>query len=244
MPIATLIAATVTAGLLGAGVIVTPAVTAGNRNALDDRGTAACMGRRLSDGPDRDGWGPGRREGFGRGMRMPGAGAMGPGMRPGMGPRSGGAQERLLTELPTGTLTDTQKQTLMRNAEEEKLAHDVYVKLADSSGDVRFTRIAAAELQHLRAVRTVLARYGVEDPTRGKAEGEFATRSVAADYHRYVDAGSQSAEKALEVGRRIERADITVLQQAERGLDAPAVHALYENLQRASQMHLHAFSRG
>ena len=78
------------------------------------------------------------------------------------------------TDLPaSGTLTTAQRTALAGMAEEEKLAHDVYVALAASTGDQRFTRIAASEAQHLSAVRTLLARYGIADPTAGKADGQF-----------------------------------------------------------------------
>ena len=53
-------------------------------------------------------------------------------------------------------------------AEEEKLAHDVYVALAARYPDLmQFARIQRSETMHLTAVRTLLTRYGIADPTTG-----------------------------------------------------------------------------
>jgi hypothetical protein len=228
MRTATVIAAAVTAGVVGAGVLAVPAVLAAGQDPSPQTSSV---------GPWRgDGVGPG----WGRGMGMDGRGGR---FGPGTGYR---AADRdgcpMLAGDATGSLTATQKRTLARNAEEEKLAHDVYLRLAQSSGDARFTRIAAAESRHLAMVRTLLDRYHVDDPTQGLAEGEFATPAVTAEYRRYVDAGSGSVADALGVGRQIERTDIDALAQAQRGLDAPDVETLYEHLGLASQMHLRAFS--
>ena len=58
-----------------------------------------------------------------------------------------------------GTLTPAQVGQLVRMREEEKLAHDVYVSLAQSSGLQIFNNIANAESQHMRAVEQLASRY-------------------------------------------------------------------------------------
>ena len=67
-----------------------------------------------------------------------------------------------------GTLTTRQQSTLAAMAQEEKVAHDLYAAFAGRHDAVTFDRIAAAETQHLTAVRTLLQRYGLPDPTAGK----------------------------------------------------------------------------
>jgi hypothetical protein len=144
--------------------------------------------------------------------------------------------------LPAGgTLTSDQLTTLAAMAEEDKLAHDVYVALAASTGDARFTRIAASESRHLDAIRVLLTRYGVQDPTAGTRDGQFATASVQSTYDRLVAQGRVSLEAALGVGRTIESADIADLGKAMSGLDAPDVTTVYQRLSAASQHHLDAF---
>ena len=65
-----------------------------------------------------------------------------------------------------------------RDGREEKLAHDVYVALVDATGDARFTRIAASESRHLAAIRVLLTRYGVNDPTAASRRRPCRTSST------------------------------------------------------------------
>lgn len=141
----------------------------------------------------------------------------------------------------SGTLTAAQLADLGWMAEEEKLAHDVYVALAEVTGDTRFTRIASAESRHLDAVRTLLARYDQADPTEGRGAGEFADAELAALYPKLVEQGSTSLAAALEVGRTIERMDIADLTEKLDGLSAPDVEKVYGSLLAGSQNHLRAF---
>jgi len=141
----------------------------------------------------------------------------------------------------SSTLTAQQKTTLAAMAEEEKLAHDVYLALAADTSDVRFSRIATAEQRHLNAVRTLMLRYGVTDPTAGKAAGEFTSSSVAQQYSELVAQGTKSLVAALEVGRGIEQADLADLRAATKNLTAPDVTAVYTHLSEASARHLRVF---
>ncbi|MEJ2577942.1 MAG: DUF2202 domain-containing protein [Kineosporiaceae bacterium] len=172
-------------------------------------------------------------------------GGYGRGGAAGRGPGSGVAPEDRpyadTSVYPSGTLTDEQKAKLAAIAEDEKLAHDVYVALAESTGDTRFSRIADSESQHLSAVRTMLDRYGIDDPTAGLAEGEFATEAVQKLYDDLLAEGRTSLTAALEVGQKIEKLDIADLDAAAAGLDAPDVAAVYSNLKEGSQRHLAAF---
>jgi len=182
--------------------------------------------------------------GYGMGGGMgPGWGGDGPhaGMGAGMGAGAGACP--LSTDIATGTLTAAQKTTLAGMAEEEKLAHDLYQAFADKYDAVVFDRIATAETRHLTTVRTLLDRYGITDPTAGKAPGQFATADVQATYDSYLREGNASLDAALGVGEKVERADITALDQAQNGLQAPDVQLVYQHLLNASQHHLAAFTR-
>ncbi|MFR0355660.1 DUF2202 domain-containing protein [Streptomyces sediminimaris] len=142
---------------------------------------------------------------------------------------------------PQGTLTAAQKTTLAGMAEEEKLAHDLYTVFAQRY-DVRiFQRIAAAETQHLSAVRTLLDRYGITDPTAGKQAGEFTDPAVRATYDRLLRQGEDSLAGALKAGRTVEKDDVAALTGALSGLTAPDTRQVYGNLLDASQRHLAAF---
>jgi hypothetical protein len=176
---------------------------------------------------------------------VPGYGMHGAGGGMGMGAGVGMGDGSCLfsTDVASGTLTGVQKTALATMAEEEKLAHDLYQAFADKYDAVVFDRIAAAETRHLAAVRTLLDRYGIADPTAGKAAGQFASASVQATYDSYLREGNASLEAALGVGQKVEKADIAALEAARDGLDAPDVELVYQHLLAASRHHLAAFNR-
>jgi hypothetical protein len=187
---------------------------------------------------------PGSGAGMGPGMGM----GSGMGMSSGYGGRMavGGTDATGLCPMVAGaaqgTLTAAQQSTLQSMAEEEKLAGDLYQAFADRYPAVIFDRIGAAEDQHLAAVRGLLDRYGLSDPTAGKPAGQFATASVQATYDRLLAQGRTDQNAALAVGRQVEQTDITSLQQAADGLDAPDVAVVYRHLLAASRQHLAAFT--
>jgi hypothetical protein len=146
------------------------------------------------------------------------------------------------TSAPSGTLSEQQKATLASMAQEEKLAGDLYQAFADKYPAMVFDRIAAAEDQHLDAVRTLLTRYGLSDPTAGKPAGQFSDPTWQATYDRLLAEGSADQSAAFRVGQQVERTDIADLQQALNGLNAADVTQVYQHLLAASQRHLTAFT--
>lgn len=232
-----IIATTAAGAVLAAGVIAVPALAAGRGPGPATLGTATPgPSASVTDCPYRDdgtGMGPGNGAGMGRWGNGAGRGRWG----------SGPAVTDPLAGLQQGSLTSAQRTALAGMAEEEKLAHDVYVALAAATNDVRFTRIAAAEARHLAQVRALLARYGVADPTAGKADGAFASTAIAQQYQDLVARGSASLDAALAVGRDIENADLKALDAAGSGVTAPDALTVYGRLANGSQMHLRAFSR-
>ena len=182
--------------------------------------------------------------GYGQGGMGMGYGRGGMGMGGGGWMRSGGPAGAVcpwLDGVAQGTLTPAQKTTLQAMAEEEKLAGDLYQAFADRYPAAVFDRIGAAEDQHLAAVRALLTRYGLSDPTAGKAAGQFATASVQASYDRLLAQGRAGQTAALSVGQQAEQASITALQQAASGLEAPDVVRVYQHLLTASEHHLAMF---
>lgn len=174
----------------------------------------------------------------------------GPGNGPGGGPgtpvatapgRHGGDCPLGVT-VPSGTLTDEQRATLAYNAEEEKLAHDLYAEFATRYDAVIFDRIAGAESRHLNAVRTMLDRYGIVDPTAAKAAGQFTNPDIQATYDTLLAQGVTNEQAALQVGVTVETDDIAQLRSALDGLTAPDVQHVYTRLLTASERHLTAFN--
>ncbi len=128
---------------------------------------------------------------------------------------------------------------LMR--EEEKLAHDVYRALYEKWQIPVFNNIAKAESRHYDAVGYLLETYAVEDPAL-KKEGKFRNKELADLYDQLLEKGNTSIIAAFEVGAYIEELDIQdLLEQLSAGYDEQ-VNTVFENLERASEVHLRAFN--
>jgi hypothetical protein len=225
--------ATAAGAALAIGLIAIPALASNSGPTTPNLNASAGAGA---------GYGPG---GWGMGYGRGGAGMTGNGWSAndsgtGMGRWAAGDVDPL-TGLSQGSLSAEQKAKLAGMAEEEKLAHDVYVKLAASTNDARFTRIAAAEARHLTEVRALLTRYGITDPTAGKADGQFASDKVQSLYSDLVARGTASLDAALAVGRDIENLDLKDLSTAGTGVTAQDVSTVYTRLANGSRMHLRAF---
>jgi hypothetical protein len=229
---------TVAAGaVLATGLLAAAPALAAGRGPGGTGTTAACpyaadgTGARAMNGR---GGGTGNGAGMGSGM--------GSGMGLGMGRQGTGASTSdPLAGLTQGTLSPAQKTSLAGMAEEEKLAHDVYLVLGKTSGDARFSRITVAEARHLTEIRALLTRYGVADPTAGKVDGVFADAAAQKMYTDFIARGDDSPATALAVGVAIEQADIAALTAARAGVTAPDVLTVYTRLSNGSSRHLRAF---
>lgn len=215
----TILLAAAAAGTLSLALAV-PAVAAGNGvgQGSGPTSTSTCTGDQ-----DRAGTGQATQHRRGRG-----GGA-------GLGAGSGATRT-------TATLTADQVAEMMAMAEEEKLAGDVYAVLAERLEDAELAAIATSEDRHLDRVRTLMARYGVSDPTAGMGVGEFATGSVATAFADFVEQGSAGLAEAYQVGVVIEETDIADLERILDGTNPRDVTRVYTNLKRASEHHLAAFT--
>lgn len=166
------------------------------------------------------------------------------------GTRQGAGNGRAATATGRGTtsrtvvaLTAAQKAELQGMVEEEKLAGDVYAALAAQYDDAELAAIAASEDRHAASLRTLLARYGVSDPTAGYASGAFPTASVQALYGDLLARGSADLTAAYAVGADIEQMDIDDLTAAIAGATGVTdLTRVYTNLRTGSQHHLAAFT--
>jgi len=179
------------------------------------------MGGQMNDGDE---------SGNGRGGGKGNGGGMGAGVN--------------LDGVDSGTLTAAQQTALAEMADEEKMAHDLYIALGDKFPDLRqFQMIPNAESRHLEAVQTLLTRYSIADPTAGKSTGEFTSARIQNLYDTLLAQGSASSAAALNVGVLVEKTDIADLNAAGKDVTAPDVKVVYQNLTTGSEHHLAAFSR-
>jgi hypothetical protein len=205
----------------------------GGQGAIDGVGWARSggAGRTTSD----DGW-----TGGGAGVGSGGAyGGNGRGYEDGE-TSSGDVADRV-ADYPLATLTQAEIDGLVHMREEEKLAHDVYVALADAWGSRVFENIARSETVHADAVKTLLDRYGIADPAAGMAAGSFTDPGLQQLYDELVARGRTSLTEAFTVGALIEDLDIADLR--ERSTATPDLAVVYADLESGSENHLRAFTR-
>ena len=151
-------------------------------------------------------------------------------------------EEEVTTDSTVDTSTLAEMLTFI--VQEEKLAHDLYVQLARTSGAVQFQNILNSESTHISLVQGLLATYNIVDPTVGLAEGEFVDQELQALYDSLLASGSVDRAGAIAAGIAVEEkdiADIEVMLASELPSDVASV---LERLLSGSQNHLAAFQRG
>ncbi|WP_297088963.1 DUF2202 domain-containing protein [uncultured Draconibacterium sp.] len=137
-------------------------------------------------------------------------------------------------------LTEADISGLVLMREEEKLAHDVYLKFYELYGQAIFENIAKSEAAHTNAVLNLLNGYGIEDPALEVA-GEFSNEEFAALYAALIEAGSVGLVEALTVGATIEDLDIFDLQELLKETSSADITGVYQNLLKGSENHMRAF---
>ena len=153
------------------------------------------------------------------------------------------SQAPVTTSSASASLAPEQAAALAYLREEEKLARDVYLVLAGTSGDRRFTMIGRSEQQHYDMVGELLAAYNVPDPALGRKPGSFTDPALQVAYDDFIRRGAASREAALAVGREIERMDLADLAERRSDLPQADIRAVLDRLATGSERHLAAFSR-
>ncbi len=160
----------------------------------------------------------------------------------GQGPDDG-IHEETIAAMSKGDLTDAEIQGILFMREEEKLARDVYLALADSWGMNIFSNIADSENTHMDAVLTLIEMNDLEDPVGEAGRGVFENQELQNLYNDLVDRGIESLDEAILVGGAIEEIDIMDLQDYLEGTENDAVRSVYQNLLQGSINHLRSFVR-
>ena len=139
--------------------------------------------------------------------------------------------------------TTAQKLQLQYLVEEEKLARDVYLYLAENVTSSKFANIARSEQTHMDQIALVLKTYNYFNPTTTRAPGVFRDKTLQALYNTLIAQGSTDVAAAFQVGRDIEELDIKDLQvMLKSTMPADMKYAL-DRLLNGSINHLAAFSR-
>lgn len=146
-----------------------------------------------------------------------------------------------INSTTSSDLTDEEAAGLQFMVEEEKLARDVYLTMFEEWDFRIFENIARSEQTHMEAIRTLLDRYDVDDPSAGMAVGEFNNDELQDLYNGLVATGSESLADALLVGGDIEEIDILDLEERIEGTDKADIIQVYDRLLSGSENHQRAF---
>jgi hypothetical protein len=139
-------------------------------------------------------------------------------------------------------LTETEKHWLNYMREEEKLARDIYLLSFDLWGLRIFENIPMSEQRHMDAVKSLLDKYGLQDPAGGNGLGEFTNPELQALYDDLAAMVAVSVVDALNVGVLIEEKDIADLKDGISTAKHTDIKNVYTNLLEASYHHLDAFN--
>jgi len=131
----------------------------------------------------------------------------------------------------------------LRQMDEEKLAYQVYTKLAESYPNIRpFQNIPKAERRHYEALRQhALKVQNAVDP--GPVDSAFIYDETGDLFEQLIGKGLESKAAAIQVGIDIETLDIRDLKEAIKASDDPVLTGIYKRLLDGSQRHLKAFER-
>lgn len=140
-----------------------------------------------------------------------------------------------------GELTDAEEATLVFMREEEKLARDVYLSMAEIYDEPIFDNIAVSEQRHMDTMLSKIELFEVDDPVTDDSVGAFTNPLLAARFDQMVTDGMASVLAAYQVGALIEEMDIYDLGQAIAETNKQTLINAYENLRAASRNHLRAF---
>lgn len=142
-----------------------------------------------------------------------------------------------------GQLSEQELEDLLWMVEEERLAHDVYVKLGSKWPLRMYNNISSAEKVHIASLSNLLKNYGVDVSSLGNQSGMFTHSEIQGLYSELVERGEKTLEDAIAVGLLIEEMDIADLSKRIKRTDKKDIKQVYQFLQMGSRNHLRAFSR-
>jgi len=157
------------------------------------------------------------------------------------GSQQGSCMLQYLATTPMQELSDQEISALKQLREEEKLARDVYLYLAQDNSLRVFSNIARAEQQHMDAIGVLLDRYEITDPITDDTPGVFSSEEFISLYSALTQAGSASQNAALQVGATIEDLDIFDLQEGLNACDNTDIKMVFQNLMKGSRNHMRSF---
>ncbi len=145
-------------------------------------------------------------------------------------------------------LNDTEVEGLLFMREEEELARDLYtdIYIAKSSRLTTFKNISDnAETKHAEAIRVLLDRYEISDPSTG-LHNTYTDSDLQDLYDLLLNNAIGSDDlAALRVGALVEETDISDINthKANVSLEHTDIISTYDNLLCGSRNHLRSFAK-
>jgi hypothetical protein len=158
-----------------------------------------------------------------------------------VGPNCSGGVGALFDAIEPAPLSDADTADVLFLREEEKLARDVYLTLAERWQLPIFANIARAEQRHMDLVLLMLETYGLEDPVVDDGVGAFTDPSLDSLFDELTAAGEISLIEALFVGATIEDMDLADLLEITANTENRHLALVAYNLAKGSRNHLRAF---
>ena len=148
------------------------------------------------------------------------------------------AETKILTGQP---LDATEIHHLEFIREEEKLARDVYIVMAEKWGNPIFSLIIESEQRHMDAMLKLLNYFDIEDPVKDDGVGSFTDPDIGGLFTTLTERGLASEDEALAVGAFIEEYDILDIWKAVGETDVDHINDVYTNLYEGSYNHLRGY---
>ncbi len=144
---------------------------------------------------------------------------------------------------PAATVDATVAEQLTYIRDEERLARDLYLAIAELYPDTTaFSRIAVSEQRHFDSVGGLLTRYGLTDPSAGREVGDYADAGLTQMYDQLLSQAKASVHEAYKVGVAFEVTDIADLETSLAGNLPADARKVLTNLLAGSNNHLAAFT--
>jgi len=160
-----------------------------------------------------------------------------------VGPKCTGGVGALFNDIEPVQLFNFEEAAVLYMWEEEKLARDVYLALADTWQLPIFGNITLAEQKHMDLVWKLIETYGIVHSFTDDTPGVFVDGSVAQLYSAFVARGEVSLVEALLVGAEIEDKDLFDLDENLKATENDHLELVFHNLAKGSRNHLRAFVR-
>lgn len=139
-------------------------------------------------------------------------------------------------------ISDSEKSTILRMREEEKMTRDFYLAMNEKWNQKVFANIAENESYHMSQILLLIEKYKLNDPVAqtGDERGVYIDSSLQLEYNELIAAGNVSLKAALKAGAKMEEKDIVEIRNGIAGTTSKEIAGTYKYLLQYSANHLNA----